>query len=163
MAAKKQQKTCKYPHCKHESKLIPIGEEVNAYGNVYMHADCNEDRLARGRIIDIWKESIDPHPIMNQVSGIINQVLEDPQMSAKHLEFNLIWCLGHGWHIKRPAGLRYVAKCDEANAEWKKKNTPKIPLDTEFKIAEEVKAGDFVYKPQTSGFNKVLKMRANNT
>lgn len=148
-------KKCRYAQCKHDTREIPIGEEVQN-GSYYYHKDCYEDKLARARIVDIWKNAIDPNPIYMQLNRAINDVLKNPSVSAQKLEYQLIWCINHGWHMKQPSALHYVAKCEEAAEAYRASNTPKFN-DAQFVADEEEKKNDFEYKPQKSGFGKIIK------
>lgn len=150
-------KICAYSHCEcfHNSKEIPVGEEVKV-GLLYYHADCNNQRIAENRIVDIWTNSVDPNPIMKQLRGVMKKILDNPSMTAEKLEYHLLWCLSHGWNIKRPGGLYYVAKCEEADAAWNKHYKPKPKFtDEDFKAMETTQADDFVYRPQATGFNRI--------
>ena len=147
---------CKYTHCNHNTREIKDGEEFVKIGQWYYHKDCNNDRVCINQIIDVWKRSVDPHPIMGEIRRAINNIIKNYNIRPQQLLFQLIWCLNNGWDIKHTNGIYYVVKCDDALAAYKAANTPKFN-DTQFIADEEEKKSDFEYKPQKVGFGKILK------
>lgn len=151
----KKPKICKYKNCLHESREIPIGEEVQNH-SVYYHKDCNEERICINQIIDIWKWSVDPYPIMAEIRRAINNITENYGVRPKQLLFHLTWCLNNGWNIRHANGLYYVAKCEEAADAYKKANMPKF-TDEQFVASNDEINNNFDYKPQKTGFGRILK------
>ena len=111
---------CNYSHCKHESKEINGDDFVQVGQRTFYHKDCYEEKETIEKIIDVYTKRIDPHPIFKELRKHINIVVYEWKFPAKKLLFYLNWAADTGWGLRYPAGLRYLAKSDDAERAWKR-------------------------------------------
>ncbi len=152
-------KKCKYTHCRHESREIPDDEAVTRNGTTYYHPDCYKEKEAIDNIIQLWTDCIDHSPIYTQLRGVINNIVFKNGVSAEQLMFCLRWCINNGWKLRRPAGLYYVSKDEDAITAYKKAKTPKVDLSSDQFVVDDdmTKVEGFKYSSTKSGFNRILK------
>mgnify|MGYP006908821664 CR=1 FL=1 len=118
MAKKQTTYKCAYPHCKHDGYVNK--EEAVKVGTRYWHQDCLAEKNTMREIERVWIARVDENPIISDLRGQINTLVCKQGNDTEYLLFALNYCLDHGWNLKYPAGLRYVAKNDNARNAWNK-------------------------------------------
>lgn len=150
-------KKCRYKYCKHASHEV---EETDAIkiGSSYYHKDCYAEKLAIDGIIDLWVDKVDSDPVFTRLRQVINRIVYDKGFPANKLLFYLHWAVKTGWPIKHPPGLFYLIKDEKAEAAWRAAQAKKAVIPDDFVVVEDHKTdNDFVYKPQKSGFGRILR------
>lgn len=156
---------CRYSHCKHGGE-VKIEDAVKVGKNTYWHPDCLAEKNAMAEIIDVWVKRIDEHPIFSLLRKTVDDLVYKEGNDAECLLFSLNYCIDHGWNLRYPSGLRYVAKNGDAKQEWERSIKEKQAIemrqrqkaDREENRREENISSSFTYKPQKArGFDDILK------
>ena len=154
---------CRYKYCsrKHESKELPVSEAINPIPKFYYHKDCYSDNEDVKEIVRLWTDRIDSSPMLGQLYKTIFKLSYDDAYTTQYLLFALRFCLDHGWNLRYPAGLSYVAKDRDAQEAWQKQKhleALRNVSDEMFKVDEaETPIPEFQYKGTKRGFNRILK------
>lgn len=150
-------KKCRYVHCCHPDHKISDDDTFVKVGSYYYHEDCNVERIATNRIIDVWKQSVDPAPIVKNLRRVINNVVNSYNIKPTQLLFQLTWCISNGWNIRHPWALHYIAKCEDAKAAFRQSANIQKFADDLFVVTEQEVSDSFAYTPQKTGFGRILK------
>lgn len=111
---------CSYSHCKHENKEIVGDDFITVNTKTYYHPDCYAEKETMAEIVDVWVKKIDAHPIFTELRKHINVIVYEWGIPADKLLFYLNWAINNNWGLRHPAGLRYLAKSDDAERAWKR-------------------------------------------
>lgn len=147
---------CRYGHCKHDSKDIPDGEAVHV-GNAYYHQDCYREKQSIDDIIAVWCERVDDKPIYGELRGVINNLIFKTGYPAEKVLWYLRWATTHGIGIKHPPGLYWLMKNEKIAKAWEDAQKKTIADNWEFELANTEAPSGFEYKPQTTGFKRIIK------
>ena len=126
---------CGYSHCKHGGEVDKAAAVKE--GTRYYHPDCLREKQAITEIIDIYHKRVDEHPIENFLRKVVNDLVLKDGYGAEFLLFALKYCLDHGWTLRSPNGLRYVARDGTAKKEWDKRHVQKNNTVTQVEISGE--------------------------
>lgn len=118
---------CGYSHCKHGGEVNK--EDGVLSGTRWFHPDCLAEKNAILEIIDVWYKRVDEHPIFTNLRRTIDNLVYKEGNDAEFLLFSLNYCLDHGWNLKHPPGLRYVAKNEDAKKAWEKQKAVSTPME----------------------------------
>lgn len=124
---------CAYSHCKHGG--IVDEKEAVKVSTRYYHPDCLIEKNAMTEIVDVWFRRVDSKPIYTNLRRTISDLVYKDGNDAEYLLFALNYCIDHGWTLRHPQGLRYVAKDTDAKDEWEKRKEQKTMIE----LKEEMK------------------------
>lgn len=152
--AKKETYTCRFGHCKHESKEIPKDEAVKI-GNGYYHKDCAKNRNNTNLTIELFEKHINPNPVQSQLRAVINNILYTKNIDSDFLVFALKYFIEHRIPLRYPQGLYYVVQNVDAKSEFDKKMAEKYKnIKIELSDTNET---SFTHKPaKQKGFADIL-------
>lgn len=154
---------CGWTHCKHGGEVDK--ENAVKKGARYFHPDCLREKDSINEIIKVYHERVDDHPIENFLRKTVNDLVFKDGNSAEFLLFALKYCLDHGWTLRSPNGLRYVAKDGISKKEWEKLLNHNVNneyrekkrltmINDEFSLDA---SSSFTFKPQKAfGFEDIL-------
>lgn len=152
--AKKETYTCKFGHCKHESKEIPKDEAVKI-GNAYYHKDCAKNKNNTNLAIELFEQHVNANPVHAQLRAVINNILYTKNIDSDFLVFALRYYIEHRIPLRYPQGLYYVIQNKEAAEAFEKKRAEKfknVKVDL-----SETKEVEFTYRPtKQKGFADIL-------
>lgn len=126
---------CGWTHCKHGGEVDK--ENAVKKGARYFHPDCLREKDSINEIIKVYHERVDDHPIENFLRKTVNDLVFKDGNSAEFLLFALKYCLDHGWTLRSPNGLHYVAKDGISKKEWEKKKKEENNTVTQVTIEGE--------------------------
>ena len=126
---------CGWKHCKHGGEVDKA--DAIKEGTRYYHPDCLREKKAMMEIVEIYHERIDEHPIETLLHRVVNDLVFKDGYGAEFLLFALKYCLDHGWTLRSPNGLRYVARDSSAKQEWEKRQMQKNNTVTQVEISGE--------------------------
>ena len=107
---------CRWKHCKYGGEVSK--DEAVQVGIAYFHPQCYAEKEAIQKIIDVYHKRVDAHPIEGFLRKTVNDLVLKEDVNAEFLLFALNYCLDHGWKLRYPAGLKYVAKDDKSRSIW---------------------------------------------
>lgn len=157
MAKNKETRVCRYPHCKHNDRIIDLN--VDKYikdGGAYLHEDCYKNKSDIQLIKSLWQEHISPTVVNSQLMSILNKLIFDNNISTDYILFVMQYCIDHKCRLQYPPGLRYYVDSPEIKEAYKKKTQP-IIRQSEFTIDEiEDDSPKFNINKKPSGFKSIL-------
>ena len=80
--------SCKYSSCLHDSKELNKEEAVKS-GNSYYHSDCFKTKEDIKKIIDLFKNHINPNPVYSQLQSVIKNIVFTKGLGSDFLLFVL--------------------------------------------------------------------------
>ena len=107
---------CRWKHCKYGGEVDK--DKAVKVGIAYFHPECYAERQAIQKIIDVWHERVDAYPMESMLRKMVNDLVLKQDVNAEFLLFALNYCIDHGWHLRYPAGLKHVAKNEDAQKAW---------------------------------------------
>lgn len=149
---------CRWKHCKYGGEVNK--DEAIQVGIAYYHPQCYAEKESIQKIIDVFHERVDAHPLESFLRKTVNDLVLKENVDAEYLLFALNYCLDHGWKLRYPAGLKHVAKSGDAEKAWQikqKKSSQgtkaRVVINDEFKLDDA-----FTFKPQKAvGFGDILQ------
>lgn len=128
---------CRYKNCFHPGEPL-LKKDAVKDGNSYYHKDCYKAREDIKKILKIYEERVDQHPIYSALVKIVNEIIFKNGTESDFLLFALEKATepGSTWHLRRPPGLYYLAKDEKLKRLWldyKKSLKPKAS----FEVLEE--------------------------
>lgn len=160
---------CRWSHCKHGGEVDK--SEAVQVGSAYYHKDCYTEKKSIEDIITVYTERVDPNPIIPAIRKVINDLIFNKGYDAEYLLYAVNYCLDHGWKLKYPGGLYYVAKNDDVKTGWARKNMAKVKRQVEqemksvnseppeFDLDNYKPSQSFVKKSGGSKFSRIIAAR----
>lgn len=110
---------CRWKYCR-------FGGEVNKEDAIkvgelkYYHKDCYEEMKTIQKIVDLYHEKVDSHPVENWLRKAVNDLVFKEQNDAKYVLFSFQYCLNKGWKPFNPSCIKYAIKDSYAKSAWDK-------------------------------------------
>ena len=163
-------KSCRYPNCAHDGKIILIGkDEYVSEGRSYFHADCYKLKVAEDEkkkqqtadmalIRSMWVKNISQTVIFAELNKVLYDLL-NRGIASDYLVFVMQYVVKNHCKLNYPGGFRYYVNDKDIKAEYEKKNRKFISMN-EFKAQEHHDTAETEIKPQaprkTGGFERIL-------
>lgn len=117
--------TCRFNHCKHETKEINKDEAVKI-GAAYYHEDCAKNKKNIELTIKLFETYINTNPVYSQLRAVINNILFTKNVDSDFLVFALQYYIDHKIPLRYPQGLYYVIQNADAKQAFDKKASEKF-------------------------------------
>lgn len=146
--------SCKYSNCLHNSRELNK-EDAAKSGNFYYHDDCLKTKEDIKKIIDLFKNHINPNPVYSQLQSVIKNIVFTKGLGSDFLLFGLQYYIEHKIPLNYPQGLYYVIQNKRVIESYNKSKAKKIKKNVE--ITEKNESG-FTHVPvKNNGFADILK------
>lgn len=145
--------TCKYSGCLHSDKTLDKEQAVKV-GNSYYHPDCFQTKEDIKKIIDLFKNHINPNPVYSTLQSVIKNIVFTKGLGSDFLLFGLQYYIDHKLPLNYPQGLYYVIQNKQVLDAYNKSKVKSIKSNIE--ITEETES-NFTYIPtKTNSFADIL-------
>lgn len=151
-------RNCGYPHCRCESKVIPIGTEVFVSGRYY-HAECAKDCLNIREIKKEYFDNISNTVVQGVLGKVINTIIFDKKVDSDYFLFSIKYAIKNKKKVSSPFGLHYLIDDRKIKDEWSRLNATKIKNDmmkTEF-VSDEDEVSFSNNSTELNGFGNILR------
>lgn len=98
--------TCKYSGCLHPEKTLDKEQAIKS-GNSYYHPDCFQTKEDIKKIIDLFKNHINPNPVYSTLQSVIKNIVFTKGLGSDFLLFGLQYYIDHKIPLNYPQGLYY--------------------------------------------------------
>jgi hypothetical protein len=149
---------CKYSHCNHSSKEVPIEEAISVGKNSYYHKDCYKQNEEIKQIIEIFKDKIDPMVVISQLRTVINNIIFNKCIDSEYLLFALNYAIANKINLKHAMGLHYIIGYRNIQEAYlKDKNKNKLEQTNKIEIIETEDLPFYFNPTKQKGFDDIIK------
>lgn len=148
---------CRYSHCNHKFKELPIDEAVVVGKGSYYHKDCYKQIDEIKQIIDIFKTYIDPMVVVSQLRMVINTIIFNKFVDSEYLLFATRYAVENKVNLKHAMGLHYIIGYKNIQEAYKKEKAKKTIETNKVEIIETEDLPFYFNPTKQKGFNDIIK------
>lgn len=141
-------KKCRYKYCKHDTKDIPDSEAVKD-GNAYYHPDCHHEKETIKKIIDVYVEYVDQHPVFGHLRKTVDTIIHTNHVDADYVLFAVKKAVKEH-RLNHVPGLYYAVKNSAAESEWRKQKASEALSNDDFVVTDTTKTYTYNQKKKKS-------------
>ena len=150
---------CRYGHCKHETRELPVEDAVLVGKSAYYHKDCFQEKENIEKVLTMYMERVSPDVVVAELLKTINNIIYVKGIDSNYLLFALNHYLDRGAKLNYPQGLHYVVQGKREKEAYQQMIEKKMKTEQQ-KVGFEIKEtteDKFEYKPhQQTGFGAIL-------
>lgn len=145
---------CRYSNCLHKTKELSKEDAVKS-GSLYYHSDCYKTKEDIKKIIDLFKNHINPNPVYAQLQKVIKDIVFSKGLGSDFLLFGLQYYIYHKIPLNYPQGLYYVVQNKKVIEAYNKSKTGYIKKNIEITDEPELTFTHTLVK--NDGFADIIK------
>lgn len=146
--------TCKYSGCLHLEKTLDKEQAIKS-GNSYYHPDCFQTKEDIKKIIDLFKNHVNPNPVYSTLQSVIKNIVFTKGLGSDFLLFGLQYYIDHKIPLNYPQGLYYVIQNKQVLDAYNKSKVKNMKSNIEIK---EDSGSEFTHVPiQNKSFADIIK------